>query len=230
MGTVWLHKIFTRLAHYYELNMQVSNANGESLRSETDILFANHSQTDLSELGDFVGSHMIRDPRDAIVSGYFFHLWTDEQWAHEARADLGGKSYQEHLNGLSQEEGIEAEIGRFETYIQHYRLDQWNYDDPRMFEIKYEKLIHDEASEFENLFRHYGFDKKAIRLGLDFAEQVSFKNVTQRKMGEESQRSHLRSGKPRQWVDILTPKHCELIKSRFGELLIRMGYEKDQQW
>ena len=33
---------------------------------------------------------MIRDPRDVIVSGYFYHQWTDEPWANEPRPELGG--------------------------------------------------------------------------------------------------------------------------------------------
>jgi len=28
------------------------------------------------------GTHIVRDPRDVAVSGYRYHLWTDEEWVH----------------------------------------------------------------------------------------------------------------------------------------------------
>ena len=42
----------------------------------------------------------VRDPRDIIVSGYFYHMTTHEPWVHQPRSDYGGKSYQEvsHFN------------------------------------------------------------------------------------------------------------------------------------
>lgn len=29
---------------------------------------------------EYRGSHFIRDPRDLVVSGYYYHLWTREAW------------------------------------------------------------------------------------------------------------------------------------------------------
>ena len=121
MGTIWFTNLLRKIGESYGLSIQIGNRNDEC-HDGSDILIANHSQTDLSQLEDYVGTHLIRDPRDAIVSGYFYHLWTNEGWAHQPHDEYDGMSYQAFLKSQSQEEGLKAEIRRFAKYIQHYRM------------------------------------------------------------------------------------------------------------
>ena len=229
MGTIWLTQLLRGIASKFDMTLEISNNNGDR-HNGSDILIANHSQLCLEDLGDYVGSHMIRDPRDAVVSAYYYHLWTDEAWVHQKSEQYGGRSYQEFLNGMNEEEGLAEEIRRFETYIQHYRLQEWDYQNPRILEIRYESLIADEQTEFRKLFEHYGFSESAIKDSLELAESLSFKNVAKRKLGAKKSKSHLRSGKPNQWVEILNSSHRQLVKSLWGDLLIQMGYENDLNW
>ncbi len=229
MGTIWMTKLFRKIASLYQLSLQISNNNGD-IHNGSDILIANHSQLSLHQLKNYVGSHLIRDPRDAIVSGYFYHLWTNEAWAQEPQEIYGGQSYQQHLKGLTQEDGLVAEIERFRTYIRDYRLMEWDYQNPRIYEVKYESLIADEQQVFEKMFRHFGFHETAIRKCLKLAKTVSFANVAKRDPGQTKTGSHLRSGRPNQWVDVLNDQHRELIKSLWGDLIIRMGYEVNNDW
>jgi len=217
------------IASKFGMSLQISNSNGDS-HNNADILIANHSQLPLTPLGDYVGSHLIRDPRDAVVSGYYYHLWTNESWAHEPQPTYDGLSYQQFLKQQNLEDGITAEIERFTTYIQHYRLMEWNYDNPRILEIKYESLIRNERRIFAELFQHYGFSETAVAQSLELAESVSFKNIAKRNRGEAKQGVHLRSGKPNQWVELLNVYHRDKIKSEWGDLLLKMGYETSHEW
>ena len=225
MGTVWLMRVLEKVAQQWNLSLQKSNEHNDSLNPETEIIFANHSHLDLNRLGDFVGSHMIRDPRDCVVSGYFYHLWTDEAWAHQPQECFEGLSYQQHLKQLNQSDGLLAEIKTFDSYAKTYALRDWNYEDERILEIKYEELLANEQSGFEYLFRHYGFAERAIGKAVQLAGQCSFEKMARRSIGQSKEKSHLRSGKPGQWKDILSSDHLRQIDNSFGDLIERMGYK-----
>ena len=225
MGTVWLMRVLEQVARQWRLCLQKSNEHGDAVESETNILFANHSHLNLETLGSFVGSHMIRDPRDCVVSGYFYHLWTEEAWARQSQDRFDGLSYQQHLKSLDQEQGLAAEIRVFAGYARTYFLRDWNYADDRILEIKYEDLLADEQAVFTKLFQHYGFTERAVRQAVQLAEQCSFKKVTGRAVGQSQAQSHLRSGRPGEWKEILSESHLRLIDEQFGDLIVQMGYK-----
>ena len=225
MGTVWLMRVLEKVASRWKLSLQKSNEHGDSLDPETDIIFANHSHLDPAKLGDFVGSHMIRDPRDCVVSGYFYHLWTDEAWVHQPQERFGGLSYQQHLKQLNQSDGLREEISNFQAYATTYALRDWDYRDDRIMELKYEDLLANELLEFEKLFRHYGFSEPAIKKAVLLARQCSFENVAKRTIGQSKEKSHLRSGRPGQWKEVLSADHVQLIEASFGDLIEQMGYK-----
>ena len=64
---------------------------------------------------------MVRDPRDMVISGYFYHKWTTERWVRMpgrmdgkdwGRSDWKGWTYHDILNSVDQEEGLAIEIHR----------------------------------------------------------------------------------------------------------------------
>lgn len=230
MGTVWWMRVLERIADSFAMQLQKSNQHGDQIDPTTDIVFANHSHLPLDPLGDFTGSHMVRDPRDCIVSGYFYHLWTEESWAHVPQETFDGLSYQAYLNSGDQNSGIHEEIKRFARYVNDYGMRDWNYSDRRIIEIKYEQLLANESDVFETVFRHYGFTDRAVRKSLKMAAQCSFEKVTGRSLGQPNQNSHLRSGQPGQWRSVLTADHVDAIKDSFGDLIQQMGYEANDNW
>ena len=226
VGGTWFGQILRAIADHYGLNFQ--NCEQEDLRQNTDIFFQHHSRIQVSTLPPYTGSHMIRDPRDIIVSAYFYHRWTTEDWAHQPKAEYGQRSYQDYLNSLDEEEGIIAEIDRSAPNIGI--IANWNYSDPNFLEIKYEDMIADEEAGFHRIFKHYGFSPEAIRHCLGVAEQFSFKKVTGRKLGQVNERSHLRSGKPEQWREYFTEKQKKHFKKVLGDVVVKCGYEPNNDW
>lgn len=226
VGTYWFARILGGIADHYGLNFQ--NCEQYQLKPDTDIFMEQHTYVDLSEFDNYIGSHLIRDPRDMVISGYYYHLWTNEDWAHLPQPNLGYISFQKYLKSLPQDEGISVEIKRTAKNINDMAL--WDYNNPRFFEIKYENLIQDEQAIFRNLFKHYGFTDDAIDIALNIAERFSFKNITKRSIGEKSEKSHLRSGKPGEWRTIFTDEHKNSFKELTGDALIKMGYEQNNDW
>ncbi|MBI1293539.1 hypothetical protein GC175_01105 [bacterium] len=101
---------------------------------------------------NYRGFHVIRDPRDIVVSGYFSHLYSHPVSEHESPWLW---AYREHLNSLpDQESGLLAEIEFCSTYFA--RLRDWNYENPNILEVRYERLIADPLETFVQVFRFLG--------------------------------------------------------------------------
>ena len=227
VGTAWFIRVLRQIARYYGLNFQ--SCLQSELKRNTDIFMEYSSHLDIDKLPDYVGSHIIRDPRDIVISAYFYHLWTKEEWAHIPRKSLKNLSYQEYLNLLNQEEGLLAEMrGTSKEIIED--MSRWDYNNPDFFEFKYEDIIRNEEKVFYQIFKHYNFTEKAIRNCISIAEKFNFKNQRKRKFEIIKQNSHLRSGKIGEWQELFTEDHKQQFKELFGDTLIKLGYESSNDW
>jgi len=194
----------------------------------TQIFVCCDSVVDLSALRPHVGTHMMRDPRDLAVSGYHYHQWTSEPWAHRPRKELGGMSRQQYLKAVDRIEGMKAEIQGLRPAVE--RMLAWPRDDPRYLEITYEELINDEETGFRKIFRHYGFTPRMVEEAVSVAMRHSFVRATGRERGVARERSHLRSGKARQWEEEFTPELKRYFEEVHGDALVRLGYEASNDW
>lgn len=226
-GTVWFTRVLSTVARQYGLHFQEGKQ--EDLKPSTEVFLQDHSRIDRSALPSYRGSHMIRDPRDMVVSGYHYHLWTEENWARVPRDEYNGKSFQEALNDAGKKRGMILEMERFCREDLQDML-RWEYDDPAFLELKYEDVIADEASHFEALFEHYGFHEEAVEVGLDVARYYSFQNLSGRSFGEVEEESHLRSGRTSQWEDHFDDELKDRFKELAGDAVVRLGYEEDNDW
>jgi len=228
VGTRWMRGILEEIGQRFGLRFyKVIGPSNQALPPNTDILFDRQSRTDLAVLSDFRASHMIRDPRDVVVSGYHYHLWTKEEWVHQPKEAYGGFSYQAYLNSLDPEDGLIAEIERCAGLFR--RMAAWNYHDPRFFEIRYESLVHDDGI-FRALFRHYGFDSDAIAIAIAIAKAHGFESKTSRKLGDVVEGTALRSGVPGQWREYFTERIKDRFKSVAQQPLVDLGYETGSDW
>jgi hypothetical protein len=223
-GTVWMLKIFREIA--VELNMRFSIGSGETLPPNTDIFLGDHSRFALKSLQvDYRGLHVIRDPRDRIVSGCFYHQKANEPWLHERKAALDGLTYQEKINSYASfDDKLLFEIehsGKFGVY----EMLRWNYENPNFFEVKYENLINDKnLFLFHQIFTFLGFSGKTIPRILEIAHNNSL-------FSDNIPKSvHVRSGESGQWKQYFKPVHRRRFVELFGDALIRLGYEKNNAW
>jgi hypothetical protein len=228
MGTTWLLGILGDAAHAHGLSFQVQAPS--RVAATADVVFFQNIRefTENAPTRPFRGSHMVRDPRDTIVSAYHYHLWTDEQWANVPLDTLGGKTYREHLKSLPKDAGLHAEIERSKWLLD--RLAAWDFDDPRFHVMRYELVLADEADEFRRLFASYGFHDDAVTRCLRIVERHSFRAKTSRDVGQVTPNSHLRSGRPGEWREHFTPEHVEHFKQATGDTIVRLGYESSTDW
>jgi hypothetical protein len=172
----------------------------------------------------FRGTHMVRDPRDVVVSGYFYHLWTEERWANVPNSRYEGLSYREALNRRDRHDGLLLEMERM-CRDQLPEMLAWDYSQPEFLELKYEDVIEDEEGSFERVFRHYGLRERDARRALDIVRMKSFSNVSGRKLGDVGGATHLRSGRPGEWRAHFTTDHLDRWRELSGDGITRLGYE-----
>lgn len=218
VGTVWFQRVLLNVSRAYGLSF--CGGRKGSVFPRADVIVDGGSRLNLATLPSFRGSHMVRDPRDVIVSGYFYHLRTNERFVNTPRAGLGGKTYRETLEGLDREAGLCLELNRSRWSLS--TMDHWDYTNPSFLELRYEDFVADETGSFARLFRHYGFREEAIAR----AQRIAARFSRSRMRGG----AHIRSGEPGEWLEHFTPALRSAFKEQYGDLLIRLGYERDNSW
>ena len=232
-GTTWFHNSLNKIAKRFGLKYQ--RCTQKHLRNDTDVWLEWHSKVDFDILKPSVGSHMIRDPRDIIISAYFYHLWCDEKWCKIKKREYNNMSYQEYLNSVSQEDGILIEMtnnledGNTSGSIIE-DIARWNYFNPNIIELKYEKVINDQNTWFTMIFKKYGFNEKEIKTALKIVDKYSFQKRAKRDLGVEKRKSHFRKGTSGDWKNYFKELHKSEFKNQYGDILIKLGYEKDNNW
>lgn len=225
-GTVWIHGIFRRLALLvgYPFHAIAFNASIPEIGS---IVADTHSRFDKAMWHNtpYRGLHLIRDPRDIIVSGCFYHQKSSEAWLHVKRPEFGGLTYQEKINSipaLRDKLLFEMENSALRTITD---IAQWDYQNSAFFEAKYEDLILDyDLLLFHQLFTFLGFAGETIPKALEVAWKYSlFSNRVPTSV-------HVRSGKPSQWKRHFEPVHQQRFLELYDDVLIRLGYEADNAW
>lgn len=86
-GTILLANVFGEICREFGWRFEVDLGRVERIPPEGDVLLFAHSLVDFQREApqSYVGAHLIRDPRDVIVSGYLYHKRCREEWCvHEA--------------------------------------------------------------------------------------------------------------------------------------------------
>ena len=228
-GTIWMSKVFRGIC--FKLNLSFFSGQQEHLPINADVFFQYNSKFDLDELKKvfaYKGLHLIRDPRDMIVSGCFYHQRAPrhkEEWLYTKNDMFGGLTYQEKLNSYSSiDDKLLFEMENF-AQINMANITKWCYNDPNFLEIKYEDLIIDyDMLLFHKIFSHLGFSGEVIPDVL----QIAFKNSLF--SGRLRDSGHIRSGSVNQWKNHFKQSHRVRFQELFGNVLIRLGYEDNDDW
>jgi hypothetical protein len=78
------------------------------------------------------------------------------------------------------------------------------------------------------IVRHNSFAQDRLRAILD---RFSFQNLSNSKASSNGEKpSHYRKGQAGDWVNYFTEGHKDEFKRRYGDLLIKTGYETDYNW
>jgi hypothetical protein len=193
-----------------------------------DIASLNNHFIDTREESDTTRcSLFIRDPRDLIVSGYYYHRRGAEAWCRikdPKPADfkivngciptalMPGESFQDCLNRLPLSEGLSAEIEFRKLHLDS--LSKWMKTPPQLV-MKYEDIIENEEYAFQRIGRFYR---------LNFAESALFVRQAVKNSASKRSTKHVRNPKSGQWRKVFPEETKRLFHDEFGELLHAVGY------
>ncbi|WP_420578362.1 hypothetical protein [Ekhidna sp.] len=120
------------------------------------VISSNAKMEHLDLLDVQTGFHVIRDPRDVVVSSYFSHLHSHptSEWT-----DL--IEHRKILQGLSKKDGLKLEISSCRA--DHFQsLYTWDYTNPVILELRFEDLINSPANTWDRIIDHC-FDLSTVK-------------------------------------------------------------------
>ncbi|MEZ4703002.1 MAG: sulfotransferase domain-containing protein [Rhodothermales bacterium] len=111
------------------------------------------------DLKVYRGFHVVRDPRDIVVSAYFSHL-------HSLKAPTWDELnvLRDKLSGLNKEEGLFFEL----EYLgqQFKEMSEWNYNQEHILEVRMEELSADPLEGFRRILEFMEMYDTTSRSGL----------------------------------------------------------------
>jgi hypothetical protein len=167
-ATGWTNSILRELC--FHLGLRHRTAHGPQQYGEAgglkewvarrNVEFLAYTNAEISEakqLPQHRGVHVVRDPRDVIVSAYFSHLNSHptDQWPELER-------HRDALQSLSKEEGLLKEIEFSRPFLMAMR--EWDYEQESVLEMKMEELTAEPGASFGRALQHLGlFCREAAR-------------------------------------------------------------------
>ena len=119
-------------------------------KHQIDFLSYGNADAQFSQaLPEHKGFHIIRDPRDIVISAYFSH-----RNSHSTAAWSELQSHRDILQKLDKNDGIIEEIRfRGRSFVQ---MQTWNYEQPAILEVRFEDLIDRHYETMLIMFDHLG--------------------------------------------------------------------------
>ncbi|HSK65945.1 MAG TPA: sulfotransferase domain-containing protein [Anaerolineales bacterium] len=168
----------------------------------------------------FVPYFIFRDPRDVVVSHVFYVTDMEERHVHhDYYASLPDFDSRLTASILGRTDaGVEFPdiAARFAPYL------GW-LDRPEVLTIHFEQLIHDRPGALARILDHL-----LARLPLTVPRLQILGSLEASINPKRS--PTFRSGKTGEWAKHFTPEHKQLFKEVAGKLLVKLGYEKDENW
>lgn len=180
--------------------------------------------------------HIIRDGRDAAVSA-LHHSWNFGKKGKNDEASAKREAYREDP-GRMLEAGESVFAGNSLARMAAEwaaRVGRTVEDGPALLgenyaEVRYEDLLERPEEEVRRLLRFLGAgaDDETVRRCVNAA---SFEKLSRgRTRGEEDATSFFRKGVAGDWRNAFTEGDKSVFKKEAGNLLVRLGYEKDAGW
>ncbi len=154
----WFRRIFEDAARWtgrrsdgFDNPIQFAHNLSEHIRSHQleMVSFTNADWTHIRPLGEHRAVHLIRDPRDVLVSAYFSH-----RYSHSTEGWPELIPHRQRLEGLNEADGLLAELEFSECYLR--QMHEWNYGAPGVMELKFEQLTRTPYESCLEAFEHLG--------------------------------------------------------------------------
>ncbi|MEL6429823.1 MAG: sulfotransferase [Planctomycetota bacterium] len=215
--------------------------------------YVNADMEHLRGLPEHRAFHVVRDPRDIVVSAYHSHLSSHP--THDFPELI---PHRKALEAATESEGLLLEIEFSGRFLRP--MAAWDYGQPHVLELKQEELTRDPYGGFLRIFDHLGaldgshysktnwpgyllssslnilharlraVPRKKRRtipgerlLGVVYDHRYE-KMSSGRARGQTDAGSHYRSGRAGEWRERFGPRHVAAFKERYGDIVERLGY------
>ena len=255
VGSKLLSKVFRKICWEFGWEFKAVFGKSKNIPEDADIVSFVHSLVDFDSVNTpYVGAHFIRDPRDIIVSGYLYHLrckekwctntnfdpsdpilfpkvpksqeYRDQDWKKKYLSSLGNKSYQQNLRERTESEGLLFEMDHYGAWTIESML-QWNYNNPNFVELRFESLMNNIDKIFRDLFERFEFSDAQISRALRIVAKNDLNRFTEKQLRANK---HISSRNITKWQKYFKEIHRDAFKQKFGDILIRLGYESSDRW
>jgi hypothetical protein len=223
-GTKWMLQLFEGFCAALGDRLYVGPQ--DRLPPATRVFFQHHSRFDLAVLGGpYRGLHVIRDPRDVLISGARYHARASEPWLHRRHRRFWGLTYQEAIRWRrTLADAVLFEMDHAGAHTIREML-AWDRTRPEFFEAKYEDLVADrDLSLFRRLLPFLGYDAEQLPILEGIVRERSLFG------GRVSDPMHVSDGRPQQWREVFDERLRRRFRERFGDALERLGYEAGDGW
>ena len=170
----------------------------------------------------FIPYFIFRDPRDVVVSHVFYVTEMESRHVHheyyQSLPDFDARLNVSILGRLNTNIEFPNIADRFTPY-----LDWLNH--PEVLPIHFEDLIHDRASALTRIMDHL---LARAPLHASHPRQLILDSLEASINPTKS--PTFRSGKTGEWKKYFTDPHKKIFKDVAGDLLIRLGYENNNDW
>ena len=185
--------------------------------------------------------HIIRDGRDQAVS-MLHHVWNRSTDRGGVQTLMPGEFERREIYRQDPKKLLQTGEGMFTEERLRGAARSWNarvgktaQDGPALLgpnytEVRYEDLLERPDEEVGRLAGFLGADtsEKAVHRAVGSA---SFEKLSRgRERGQEDTSSFYRKGIAGDWKNYFTARDRQIYKEEAGELLIRLGYERDLDW
>ncbi len=232
-GTVWMDGVFKAIAldlgvQYVDFRSQYECL-GEALNKPFILLNCDSNFREYSDIlkrDDVRILHLVRDPRDVLISAMHYHQKSRESWLHEPIPGYDNVTYQRQLKALP------TKFDRYIFEMEHSTAGtlrdvlSWQYDRANCFEARYEDLRQDvHLTYWRKIGAFLGFDETEQEISCRrFWQNSLFGGLS--RLGNK----HVRSGDVAQWKREFTKDLGCAFLERFPDALLSLKYENSNSW
>jgi hypothetical protein len=252
-GTVLMRNIVAAIAPLLGLTIAARYGMVTGIGPAIDVVVVGHSLLGFELRRSFRAIRIVRDPRDIWVSGYLYHRQCDEpwcvntdldpsppitfprvphqrehrreRWKRDYLAGLGGKSYQANLLERDRDGGLEFELERYTSFTME-DMRAWQLNSPDLLEVKLETIARDFDATMRTIFHHLGFTEAEMPVVMEAAAREDIRRMDDAAIAANP---HIHSREISKWRGILSPGQVRRFEQRYGDLIVRLGYELSNQ-
>lgn len=232
-GTIWIRDVFRDIAavskipfinisrHFYSKEGAIAISGRYCRQGRPFVFFEDHSifPSCLIEDGTARGMHVVRDPRDMLLSGMKYHDHAEEAWLRVPMANLGGRTLQQFFRQASSEQArafaeMEWVLDRTVKEMSDVACQEG------VATFQYERLIgEDWRRAWTSVLEYFEVPGGEMPRLLQVVERNSV-------FGERAvqKKGHVHNPAPEKWRRELSPNLVDLVEERYSNSLAVLGY------